>query len=356
MKIAPRQIPSFIQSPDKRLSVILVYGPNTGLVKDYTAKLGKHFVDDINDPFNVASFTASSISEDPARFRDEAAAQSLMGGHRLILIKDVAESITTYVKEIAEAAPQDCVIIIEAGDLKPSSGLRKLCETHQNAAALPCYLEEERNIGGKIRDLCQHAGYAIDPDALRLLSEALAGDSALLRSEVEKLLLYKGFDPSYDGLEGEPLRRKIGDISLDDILACNPNMRDYSLDDVISMAAIGQEQKAHALAQKMLAEGLPPIAIFRAFLRHFRRLQLTVLRVQEGEGLQSAMNALKPKVFFKYEQDFIRQCNKWTATSLHHVIHKIVEDEAASKAGRHDAQLLCLHLVLNIARTANALR
>lgn len=359
MKIPPRQISSFINAPDKSIAIMLLYGPNSGMVKEYGTKLAQKFVDDINDPFNVVQFTAAKISEDPAHFRDETLAMSLMGGTRLLWIKETTESITPYIKEICDSDQQiDAVIIIEAGDLAPKSALRKLCEGEKNkrAVSIACYLEEERNIGSKLRDICQHAGYALDPDAMRLLTESLAGDSAMLKSEIEKLILYKGLDPEYQGFDGEPLRRKIGDITLADILACNPNMRDYSLDDLISMTATGQAQRANVMAQKMLSEGLPPIAIMRALLRHFRRLHSTICRLHEGENIDNALKALKPPVFFKYKQDFINQSRKWSRRHVEALIQKIVLDESTSKTSGVDGETLCLHLILNIARTAQILK
>lgn len=359
MKIPPRQVSSFINAPDKTKRVILLYGPNTGMVSEYAQKLAQKFVDDINDPFNVIRFTASSIAEDPVRFRDETVSMSLMGGQRLLWVRETAETITPHIKTICDSEDTiDNIILIEGGDLSTKSALRKLCEgeKNKNAVTIACYLEEERDIGGKLREICQHAGYSIDADGLRLLTESLAGDSALLRSEVEKLILYKGLDPEYQGFAGEPLRRKIGEITLDDILACNPNMRDYSLDDLISMTATGQVQRANAMAQKMLAEGLPPIAIMRALLRHFRRLHATICRLGEGEQIDSALKALKPPVFFKYKQDFSNQARKWTKPHVEALMQKIVLDESTSKTSGVNAETLCLHLIMNIARTAQALR
>ena len=40
------------------------------------------------------------------------------------------------------ATPFDNPLIVEAGNLRPNSGLRKLFETHKSAAALPCYSDE----------------------------------------------------------------------------------------------------------------------------------------------------------------------------------------------------------------------
>lgn len=356
MKIAPRQIPSFINNPDKSLAAILIYGPNTGLVKDYIKKLTAHYLEDPNDPFNSSIFTGAGLSEDPAKFADEAASMSMLGGQRLVMIKEAIESNTLHIKTYCENPNPDCIIIIEGADLKPSSSLRKLAESHDNIACIACYLEEERNISGKIREIAQHAGYAIDTDATRLLSEALAGDTIMLQNEMQKIILYMGLHDDYAGFGGEPLRQKIGDITVQDVIACNPNMRDYTLDDLISMIALGQTSQAHRMAQKMLAEGIPPIAIFRSLLRHFRRLLISKERMAEGLNAQAAMGALKPPVFYKYKQDFQAQLHKWRTVILEKVIEKIVFDEAESKNGRLDPETLCLHLVVNISRTASALK
>ncbi len=352
MKIAARQLPAFLTNAPKEVRAVLVYGQNEGLVKAHAKTLGTLIAPDLSDPFNVVQMTADSIKESPARFFDEAAAMSLMGGQRLLRIEDGNDGITAYLKEYLENPSPDCFIVVETGELKGTSSLRKLFEGHKNAAAVACYMEEQRNVGAKIRDICQHAGYGIDRDAQLILSSALAGDTGLLVSELQKLLTYKGLDPNFDGFQGEPLRKKIGDITLDDIFACNPNMRSYSLDEMINAAALGQASLAYNITQKVLLEGVPGIVILRALQRHFRRLYITTARMRDGESQMEAVKALRPPLFFKYENEFNAQLRKWPMARLEAVLTNIAQAESRSKQSGENAETLCAHLILGIARAA----
>lgn len=355
MKLAFKQIKSFLNNPPEDVCAVLFYGPNTGLAGEQAKALGLKTVSDLSDPFNVATFTQDSLSEDPASFTDEAYALSLMGGKRLLRLQNAADGATAALTQILDNPPQDCFIIVEAGDLKTSSSLRKLFEKSKVAAAIPCYLEDGRNISGKIRDMCQHAGYHIGRDAQQILADALAGDSKLLSNEVEKLLLYKGLDEDYEGPEGEPLRKRLGEITTDDVFACNPDMRIYSLDELINAAATGNTATAHKIAYKVLQEGVPNIVLLRALLRHFRRLHITLTRLKDGQNLEQAHKKLQPPVFWKYKDTFNAQIHKWTLPRLDAVLEEIAFTEAKTKMSANDNDMLCTHLVLNISRIAATL-
>ncbi|MCD8497536.1 MAG: hypothetical protein LRZ85_05310 [Alphaproteobacteria bacterium] len=79
MKLAFRDIEPFVKKPDPAARVVLVYGPDSGLMKERAALIGKSVVADLNDPFNVAVLNADDLAEDPARLSDEASAMSMMG-------------------------------------------------------------------------------------------------------------------------------------------------------------------------------------------------------------------------------------------------------------------------------------
>ena len=146
MKIQFRQIEQFVKSPDPAARVILVYGPDHGLVRERCETIGKTIVSDLNDPFNVAVLSAESLADDPARLADEAAAQSMMGGDRLIRIQNGADKLTVLLKSYLEQPSSSALVVVQAGELGPRSSLRKLCESAKNAAALPCYVEDERDV------------------------------------------------------------------------------------------------------------------------------------------------------------------------------------------------------------------
>lgn len=352
MKLTARQIPAFLDNAPKEARAVLLYGPNGGQITERARKIGGLVVADQNDPFNVARLTGDAVVSDPARFNDETAALSLMGGQRLVRIDDAVDGIAIHLKEYLAAPSPDCFVLVVAGELKPASPLRKLFETHKQAAAIACYLEEERSIGARLRELCQNAGYGIDRDAADMLAAALAGDSAVMHSEVEKLLTYKGLHPEYAGLDGPPLRRKIGEITAEDVLACNPNMRSYSLDDLINAACLGRVAAAHDITRRTLQEGIPAIAVLRALLRHFRRLLITQKRIEGGMPQGEAVKALQPPLFFKFENDFAAQLRRWPVSRIDIAMETLAQAEARSKQSGEDPDILCAHLVFGLSRMA----
>ncbi len=193
MKVQPRQIDGFLKSPDKTARVILVYGPDQGLVKERAKMISLTIVPDLNDPFNAAHLTGELIEGDPSRFFDEVNAQSLMGGTRLIRVTDVDNKFAVHLKDWLKSNPSEgAVVVVEGGALGPRDALRKSCEEAQNAATLACYVPDERDMMGFIRDHVKAQGKSIENDAVTWLSRVLKGDRSIAKMEIEKLCLYVG--------------------------------------------------------------------------------------------------------------------------------------------------------------------
>src|SRR5262249_2642380 len=137
------QINVFLQKPNSAVRVVLIYGPDTGLVHERAEEIAKKTVPDINDPFRTTNLMGSVITEDPARLRDEMAAQALGGGRRLVRIQGATEGVAAILTSLIGDMPlSDSLLLIEAGDLDKRSKLRALCENEDIAVALPCYVEE----------------------------------------------------------------------------------------------------------------------------------------------------------------------------------------------------------------------
>ena len=52
MKLKFREIEPFVKHPNPAARVILVYGPDAGLIKERAEIMGKTIAPDLNDPFN----------------------------------------------------------------------------------------------------------------------------------------------------------------------------------------------------------------------------------------------------------------------------------------------------------------
>lgn len=336
MKIQPRQIDAFLKSPDKTMRAILVYGPDQGLVKERAKILGLTVVPDLNDPFNAAHLTGDILESDKAKFLDEVNAQSLMGGTRLIRVSDVDNKFAVSLKDWLKSNPSEgALVVIEGGALGPRDALRKLCEELPNAGALPCYVPDERDMANFIRDLAQQVGKSIERDAVQWLASALKGDRSVVRMEIEKLSIYVGVAPN---------------ITLADAKASCGDIAETGIDDLI-YATFGRDPlKTTTTYRRLLAEGTELIAIERSLQNHVRRLHQVKVAIEEkGTPIETAIKALQPAIFFKQEDAFRAQVNKFSSAYLRKLLARLAEIEAETKRTGTPSQTLIGDALLKLS-------
>ena len=149
----------------------------------------------------------------------------LFGGRRAVWVKAGTRNIAAAVEAVIAAPSDECRIIIEAGDLKKSSPLRAACEKAKVAAALPCYVDNERDLARLIDNEMREANLTIAPDARAALLSLLGGDRLASRNEIRKLALYA---------------RGQERVELADVLAVVADASALALDGVIDAAFAGR--------------------------------------------------------------------------------------------------------------------
>ena len=336
MKLTASQITAFLKKPDPKVRIILLYGPDVGLVRERADGLAKTVVSDLNDPFRVAALTGASVTEDGARLSDEMAAQALGGGRRLVRIQHATEGVAASLLSLLSAMPGgDSLLLIEAGDLEKRSKLRSSCENESTyAVAIPCYVEEGATRQRMVTDLLQGENLRISRDALMFLCDILPPDRIAMRSELDKLCLYA---------KGQK------DVSLDDILAIIQDAGAAELDDLIFAVGSGDTKKAALLIDRLFAEQTSPVAILRVAQRHFLRLSWARYHMDQGSSADEAIKKLQPRVFWKYEDGMISQLRRWPMIKIERALERLFEAEAAVKRTGTPDTSLCAQLLISMA-------
>jgi DNA polymerase-3 subunit delta len=340
MKLSFRDIEPFVKSPNPAARVILVYGPDNGLMKERAKTIGLSVVDDINDPFNAVTLSNEILAEDPARLSDEANAMSMMGGQRLIRVEDAGDKLTNYIKAYLEAPNDQALIVLEAGELGPRSSLRKLCESAKNAAAVPCYVEDERDLSRLIRESIAEANHAIEPDAVGWLASNISGNRQKARSELEKLITYKGNEQT--------------PITAREAMEICGESGAAALDEFVYAVAGNQSEKALKLLAQLTEEGIVFMVILRSLQNHFRKLHQTRSAMQDGLNLDSAMKKLSPPIFFKQQNAFKAQVNRFSLNGLSNILDRLNNLEAECKQTGAPVDTLCAQAVLGISMMKKA--
>src|SRR5262249_54043825 len=184
------EIDGFVGRPAPARPVVLVFGPDAGLVRERTEALVRASVDDPKDPFQLARLDGDELAGEPTRLVEEANTIPLFGGRRAVWVKAGSRNFAPAVEALIAAAPSECRVVVEAGDLPRNAPLRALCERAKNAVALPCYADAERDLLRLIDDEMRQAGLAIAPEARAALVPLLGGDRLASRQEIHKLALF----------------------------------------------------------------------------------------------------------------------------------------------------------------------
>src|SRR6185503_9388206 len=159
------EVESFVARPSTERPIVLLYGPDAGLVHERAEKIINASVDDPNDPFALVRMEGDALASEPSRLVEEAHTVPLFGGRRAVWVKAGARNFAAAIEAVVAAPPTDCRIVIEAGDLKRTSPLRAICEKAKCAAVLPCYPDTERDLARLIDDEMREAKLSIAPDA-----------------------------------------------------------------------------------------------------------------------------------------------------------------------------------------------
>src|SRR6202046_5278083 len=93
-------IEKFLARPDPARPVVLVFGPDAGLVSERVNALIKASVDDVNDPFSLVRLEAEELSANPARLVEEAQTIPLFGGRRAVWAKAGSRQIAPAVEAV----------------------------------------------------------------------------------------------------------------------------------------------------------------------------------------------------------------------------------------------------------------
>ena len=335
--IKAADVDRFIARPDPALPIVLVYGPDAGLVRERVDALVKASVDDPNDPFAFVRIEGEDLSGNPSRLVEEAHTVPLFGGRRAVLVKAGARNIAAAVETVVKAPSNECRVIIEAGDLRKSAPLRALCEKAKVAAALPCYVDNDAALTRLIDDEMRAANLSIAPDARAMLVSLLGGDRLASRNEIRKLALYA---------KGQAR------VEMADVLAVVADASALALDDVIDAAFAGRTADVDGEFFKARAGGSSPAAIVSAAIRHVAGLHKMKLAVDMGDSIDFAMQRGAPPVHFSRQKLVGDALRLWSAQRLVRAMQQLADASLDARRNAPLAEAIAQRTLLSLAVNA----
>jgi DNA polymerase III subunit delta len=344
VKANARDTGRWLTRPDPATRIFLVFGPDHGLVRERAGTLAGVLMNGQDDAFAVSRLTDDDLKSDPASLADAMAAMSLLGGARLVRLRLSGESspAANWLADFEKGdAPAEAKLVIEAGDMKKTSKIRKITESSKIMVAIPCYADNPRDLMKLAEDSLAAEGLSLTPDARAPLSAILEGDRQLARSEIEKLILYKGLK---DQRQGDDT------VTGEDISAVCASGAEAALDQVIDPAMLGEAEAVDRGYARAMESGISPVGILRALQRKIDQIDT----VQTADGDPGALARAGVPRFGPPADRFQRTARLWTGRRLEHARALAFETERAVKRSGAPAEALVGALLLRIAKGAKA--
>jgi DNA polymerase-3 subunit delta len=304
----------WVDQPDSGIRFYLLFGPDIA----QSRALGTRLVAALGA--NRFMIISNAIKSDPAALADEAGALSLFGGRRVIWVEPAGEEIADGVAALLEApAPENPVVAI-AGDLKKSSGLRKLAEASAAALAFAAYAPEGEDAERMVIDLGRRHGLKISPPVASRIAAACAADQAIAAREIEKLALYLDASPNAP----KPLEQD----AVDAVGAVQAEGNFLRLADLAlggDMAALMGE------LERLSPGGSEAIPVVRSLQRRLLMLAPARARIERGESPAAVMASFGRSLFWKDRDMIAAMLGRWRAADL---------ATAAERAGKLERQLM----------------
>jgi DNA polymerase-3 subunit delta len=263
---------------DPAWRLVLIYGPDAGLVSERAAGLARANVDDPQDGFQLVRMDGDAVAADPLKLADEANTIGLFGGRRAIRVSPTTKPLLAAVEPLLATPSRDALVIVEAGDLQRSNPLRTACEKAKTALAVPCYGDAARDLGSIIDEMVRGAGKSIDRAAREHLAGLIGGDRQTSRREIEKLLLYVGAEPA---VLTEHVEAIVGDTA----------QREQAM--LVDAVFAGKLPVLDLAQAKLMSEGLDPGVMLGAVLRQALALLKARQGIDAGRGVRDVVAGMR---------------------------------------------------------------
>ncbi len=318
MKLSKEAALGYFSKPDPAASGLLIYGPDAMRIALKRQEVVKALIGpNGEDEMRLTRIAASDLRKDKAQLIDAIKAIGFFPGPRVALVEDANEQLSGVILEGLDAWTEgDAQIVVTAGQLKPTSKIRKAFEAHKNAYAAAIYNDPPGR--AEIEQALKAAGIDPAPDAMGHLQElARALEPGDFRQTLDKLALYKFGDDS--------------PITSDDIAACAPASIEAEVDDVLMVVAEGQSARIGPVMQRLTAQGVNPTTLCIGAMRHFRSLHRVAC---DTSG--------RPQVWGPNRDRIVRQAKTWGPDKIEAALTVLTDTDLTLRSAGATAPAMAL--------------
>lgn len=304
VEIKAHEYASLVRRESLPYPIVVLFGPDRGLVSERAAELAGKTNIDLKDDFSVVRLDANEIGNNPSALLDVANSVSLFGGDRLVWIRGAnnEKGIVDALRQLANQGLPATRILIEAGDLKKNAALRKAAAEIKLAVSIPCYSDDIQAIQGLIDEELKTAGLKIQNDARQRLISMLGGDRIASRGELRKLALY-----CHD----------TGMVSDDDVINAIGDVAALSVDDAVDAVLAGDLKKLDQALNRIENSKMSVFLVLRGIIQQFTLMDIMRAEMEnDGRQLATVMSGRGRAIHFKRKPVFQAALQNWRLSAI----------------------------------------
>ena len=310
MKLSSKKFSAYVRNPETERAGILIYGPDPMRIALKRQELVKALVGPSGDrEMRLSRISAAELRKDPAILNDAMKAQSFFPGPRVIFLEEASDAVAPILSNALEDwRDGDAQFVITAAQLRAGSPLRKLFENHPNAYAAAIYADPPSQ--SDIQMAVEKAGLPPLPRDIfqAVMSLSLSLEPGDLQQTLDKIVLYKLNDET--------------PITILDIELCAPLSHEAAIGDILNSVAEGNKQDIGPIMERLVSQGIQPVALCIGASRHFR----TLFKIATDPGGPAAgIGRLRPPVFGPRRDRLMRQAQSWGAAKSKKAVEMLTD-------------------------------
>ncbi len=312
-------------------NLILFYGENEGLKDDF-----KKIIRLDSKNYEIVNLMQEDLLNNEDSFLNKIFNYSLFDKQKVFLINNTNDKILPIIEKIEKKNDQKIFLFSNVLDKK--SKLRNYFEKSKSAAVVPCYedtiLSLKKIISKKLKNFnnltLQNINIIIDNCSL---------NRTKLYNELNKILIF--FENKK--IDTNKLKLLLNEEENDDF--------NYLKDEALS----GNKFNTNKLISNTILE--KDKSIFYISLINQRLLKLNDINhlKNENNNIESAINNVKPPIFWKDKPIFLNQAKKWNLKKINKILNKTYNIELTLKSNPIiNGSILIKNLLLELCVTANS--
>jgi len=307
------------------------YGPEDYRIIEATKYLARQFLPDRQLQTNYRKLSGR---KNPAReVMAELANLPMLGERQVFSISDFQSYQPADVERIlGMLRPPDStrVVVFSSPSPRTPKKTSKFFKAVQAAGIVMVEFPRltAKEVRAQIQTRLQKAGLQIEPEALRVLVDLVAGNLGAVAAETDKLANYRG---------------KGGTVTVDDVTAVAAGYETINIFTLADQIVTEQPHRVLRSLEQLIAEGNSPVTICTLLSTHFLRLYLVRHRKPVPGNMAWLESRLRP------------QANRFDSARLEQILIDLAEAEAQLRGGGLPPRLALEILVVGLMPGRDAL-